>query len=284
MATRATRLGHTSFFIGATGRRSRCSTGSSLAPGLRGRRCAGRGRGPPAGRGDAPAARLFFAIGMFGLARVRAVAPAGGPHRGGTASSPATPRAANTRSGCWRSMVLLTWRLDNSRFGLQRWPSARTRTGQALGTRPLAWAGLCSRLPPRRLEWPYAVYLSPSTRPAFSPATELTTIAMVLFGGMGTSWDPGGAAVLSMPTRGSGRAFRRSTWAWGRHRGRVAMPRGVMAVAMRRGWLPHGAAPAVVGGAPGGGGGLGGRAPVALVEGVAKRFGGVMASTALPAP
>src|SRR3970282_1383868 len=89
----------------------------------------------------------------------------------------------------------------------------------------------------------YAVYLSFIDPPtAFSPATELTTIAMVLFGGMGTVLGPlVGAVVLSVLYEGLWARFPQVYLGAG---GVIIaavvllMPRGVMAVAMRRGWLP----------------------------------------------
>lgn len=197
----------------------------------------------------------FFAIGMFGLARVFEAVAFGWADLtlGGTGLY--LPPAYDLGPLYYAlgvlalGMVLLTWRLDNSRFGLQLLAIREDEDGaEALGiktTRLKVWAFLLSAVGPGVSGGFYAVYLSFIDPPtAFSPATELTTIAMVLFGGMGTVLGPlVGAVVLSVLYEGLWARFPQIYLGAG---GVIiaavvlAMPRGVMAVAMRRGWLPHG--------------------------------------------
>ena len=197
----------------------------------------------------------FFAIGMFGLARVFEAVAFGWADltRGGTGLY--LPPAYDLRPLYYAlgvlalGMVLLTWRLDNSRFGLQLLAIREDEDGaEALGiktTRLKVRAFVLSAVGPGVSGGFYAVYLSFIDPPtAFSPATELTTIAMVLFGGMGTVLGPlVGAAVLSVLYEGLWARFPQVYLGAG---GVIIaavvllMPRGVMAVAMRRGWLPHG--------------------------------------------
>ena len=144
----------------------------------------------------------FFAIGMFGLARVFEAVAFGWADltRGGTGLY--LPPAYDLRPLYYAlgvlalGMVLLTWRLDNSRFGLQLLAIREDEDGaEALGiktTRLKVRAFVLSAVGPGVSGGFYAVYLSFIDPPtAFSPATELTTIAMVLFGGMGTVLERG---------------------------------------------------------------------------------------------
>lgn len=197
----------------------------------------------------------FFAIGMFGLARVFEAVAFGWADltQGGTGLY--LPPAYDLKPLYYAlgalalGMVLLTWRLDNSRFGLQLLAIREDEDGaEALGiktTRLKVRAFVLSAVGPGVSGGLYAVYLSFIDPPtAFSPATELTTIAMVLFGGMGTVLGPlVGAGILSVLYEGLWARFPQIYLGAG---GVIIaavvllMPRGVMAVAMRRGWLPHG--------------------------------------------
>ncbi len=197
----------------------------------------------------------FFAIGMFGLARVFEAVAFGWSDltQGGTGLY--LPPAYDLRplyyvlGGVALVMVLATSRLDNSRFGLQLLAIREDEDGaEALGiktTRLKVRAFVLSAVGPGVCGGLYATYLSFIDPPtAFSPATELTTIAMVLFGGMGTVLGPlVGAVVLSVLYEVLWARFPQI------YLGLVGiaiacvvllMPRGVMALAMRRGWLPHG--------------------------------------------
>jgi branched-chain amino acid transport system permease protein len=197
----------------------------------------------------------FFAIGMFGLARVFEALAFGWSDvtKGGTGLY--LPPAFDLRplyyalAALALAAVVLTSRLDNSRFGLQLLAIREDEDGaEALGiktTRLKVQAFVLSAVGPGLAGALYATYLSFVDPPtAFSPATELTTIAMVLFGGMGTVLGPLiGAVVLSLLYEVLWAQFPQI------YLGVVgvaiacvvlSMPRGIMAVAMRRGWLPHG--------------------------------------------
>jgi branched-chain amino acid transport system permease protein len=197
----------------------------------------------------------FFAIGMFGLARVFEAIAFGWSEvtQGGTGLY--LPPVYDLRPLYYSlmavavGMVLLTYRLDNSRFGLQLLAIREDEdAAEALGvktTRLKVLAFVLSAVAPGACGGLYAVYLSFIDPPtAFSPATELTTIAMVLFGGLGTVLGPLlGAVVLSILYE----------VLWARlpqiYLGAVGvaiaavillMPRGVIPLVTRRGWLPAG--------------------------------------------
>lgn len=197
----------------------------------------------------------FFAIGMFGLARVFEAVAFGWADvtRGGTGLY--LPPAYDLRPVYYLlatlalGMIAFTWRLDNSRFGLQLLAIREDEDGaEALGiktTRLKVRAFVLSAAAPGVAGGLYVTYLSFVDPPtAFSPATELTTIAMVLFGGMGTVLGPlVGGVVLSVLYE----------LLWARfpeiYLGMVGiviaavvllMPRGVMALLTRRGWFPAG--------------------------------------------
>lgn len=197
----------------------------------------------------------FFAIGMFGLARVFEAIAFGWSDvtQGGTGLYLAP--AYDLRPLYYvlmvvaAGMVVLTYRLDNSRFGLQLLAIREDEdAAEALGvktTRLKVAAFVLSAVGPGACGGLYAVYLSFIDPPtAFSPATELTTIAMVLFGGMGTVLGPLlGAVVLSILYEVLWARFPQI------YLGAVGiviaavillMPRGVMALVTRRGWLPAG--------------------------------------------
>ncbi|WP_207482175.1 branched-chain amino acid ABC transporter permease [Arenibaculum pallidiluteum] len=143
----------------------------------------------------------FFAIGMFGMARVCESFALGFDNitQGGTGIyllpvSDLKPLYF-TLAAIALGLVLLTWRLDNSRLGLQLLAIREDETAaDALGvrtTRLKIGAFVVSAIAPGAVGSLYATYLSfidPMT--AFAPMTELTTIAMVLLGGMGTVFGP----------------------------------------------------------------------------------------------
>lgn len=197
----------------------------------------------------------FFAIGMFGLARVFEAVAFGWSDltQGGTGLY--LPPAYDLRplyyvlAAVALAMVVATHQLDNSRFGLQLLAIREDEDGaEALGiktTQLKVKAFVLSAIGPGVCGGLYATYLSFIDPPtAFSPATELTTIAMVLFGGMGTVLGPlVGAVVLSVLYEVLWARFPQI------YLGMVGvaimlvvllMPRGIMTLAMRRGWLPHG--------------------------------------------
>lgn len=197
----------------------------------------------------------FFAIGMFGLARVFEALAFGWSDvtQGGTGLylPPAYDLGPLYYSlmAVSLGMVLLTYRLDNSRFGLQLLAIREDEdAAEALGvktTRLKVTAFVLSAVAPGACGGLYAVYLSFIDPPtAFSPATELTTIAMVLFGGMGTVLGPLlGAVVLSILYEVLWARFPQV------YLGAVGiaiaavillMPRGVIPLVARRGWLPAG--------------------------------------------
>jgi branched-chain amino acid transport system permease protein len=151
----------------------------------------------------------FFAIGMFGLARVGENFALGFDSitQGGTGLylTPADLKPLYaTLAVIALGLLFFTYRLDNSRFGLQLLAIREDETAaEALGvrtTRLKIGAFMISAMAPGAVGSLYATYLAfidPST--AFAPMTELTTIAMVLLGGLGTVLGPlVGAVVLSV--------------------------------------------------------------------------------------
>ncbi len=152
----------------------------------------------------------FFAIGMFGLARVCESFALGFDSitQGGTGLYLTPPSDLRpiyfVLALIAFGLVLLTYRLDNSRIGLQLLAIREDETAaEALGvrtTRLKIGAFVASAIAPAAVGSLYATYLAfidPST--AFAPMTELTTIAMVLLGGLGTVMGPLiGALILSV--------------------------------------------------------------------------------------
>jgi branched-chain amino acid transport system permease protein len=152
----------------------------------------------------------FFAIGMFGLARVLEAFALGfdGITQGGTGIylkplSDLKP-LYYVVAGVAAVMMLLTWRLDNSRLGLKLLAIREDENAaDSLGiptTRLKIGAFVASAVAPAAMGCLYAVYLGFIDPPtAFASNVELTTIAMVLLGGMGTVLGPLlGAIVLSV--------------------------------------------------------------------------------------
>lgn len=137
----------------------------------------------------------FVAIRMFGLARVFEAVAFGWSSltQGGTGLY--LPPAFDLRplyyvlAALALAVVVATYRLDNSRFGLQILAIREDEdAAEALGvktTQLKVIAFVLSAIGPGLAGGLYSTYLAFIDPPtAFSPATELTTIAMVLFGGM----------------------------------------------------------------------------------------------------
>ena len=152
----------------------------------------------------------FFAIGMFGLARVLEAFALGFDSitQGGTGIylkplSDLRPLYYAVVAVA-AIMVMVTWRLDNSRLGLKLLAIREDEdAAEALGiptTRLKICTFVASAIAPAAMGSLYAVYLGFMDPPtAFAPNIELTTIAMVLLGGMGTVLGPlVGAVALSV--------------------------------------------------------------------------------------
>ncbi|QTL04693.1 branched-chain amino acid ABC transporter permease [Aquabacter sp. L1I39] len=143
----------------------------------------------------------FFAIGMFGMARVFESFALGfdGITDGGTGLY-LTPLSDLKQvyaafAVLAVGLLFLTWRLDNSRLGLQLLAIREDETAaEAMGIRTSRLKiGIfaASAVAPAAAGSLYATYLAfidPAT--AFAPMTELTTISMVLLGGLGTVFGP----------------------------------------------------------------------------------------------
>ena len=197
----------------------------------------------------------FFAIGMFGLTRVWESLALGldGITEGGTGLYLPAPDSVVSLYAALAAiagtLLLLTWWLDNSRLGLKLLSIREDETAaEALGLRTArlkVGAFVASAVAPAAVGSLYATYLGfidPAT--AFAPSMELTTIATVLLGGMGTVAGPlVGALVLSVVNEVLWSRFPEL------YSGLVGvlviaavlfMPRGVVSFATRRGWLPTG--------------------------------------------
>ena len=197
----------------------------------------------------------FFAIGMFGLTRVWESLALGldSVTDGGTGLFLPAPDSLTSVYSALAAvaaiLLLLTWWLDNSRLGLKLLSIREDETAaEALGVRTARLkvaTFVASAVAPAAVGSLYATYLGfidPAT--AFAPSMELTTIATVLLGGMGTVAGPMvGALVLSVVNE----------LLWSRfpelYSGLVGalviaavlfMPRGIVSFATRRGWLPPG--------------------------------------------
>jgi branched-chain amino acid transport system permease protein len=151
----------------------------------------------------------FFAIGMFGIARVCESLALGLDNitQGGTGLYLAAvdlELVYYAAGAIALILIVATWRLDSSRLGLQLLSIREDETAAAaLGvrtTRLKVGTFIASAFMPGALGCLYACYLGfidPTT--AFAPMTELTVIAMVLLGGMGTVLGPlVGAVALSV--------------------------------------------------------------------------------------
>jgi branched-chain amino acid transport system permease protein len=151
----------------------------------------------------------FFAIGMFGIARVCESLALGLDNitQGGTGlylTAVDLELVYYAAGAVVLILLIATWRLDSSRLGLQLLSIREDETAAAaLGvrtTRLKIGTFIASAFMPGALGSLYACYLGyidPTT--AFAPMTELTVIAMVLLGGMGTVLGPlVGALALSV--------------------------------------------------------------------------------------
>ncbi|TAI62979.1 branched-chain amino acid ABC transporter permease [Bradyrhizobium sp. Leo170] len=152
----------------------------------------------------------FFAIGMFGLTRVLEAFALGFDSVTGGGTGIYLKPVSDLRpvyyvvAAVAGVMLFLTWKLDNSRLGLKLLAIREDEdAAESLGiptTRLKIGTFVASAIAPAAMGSLYAVYLGFIDPPtAFAPNIELTTIAMVLLGGMGTVLGPlCGAVVLSV--------------------------------------------------------------------------------------
>ena len=143
-------------------------------------------------------------------------------------------------------MLLLTWRLDNSRLGLKLLAIREDESAaESLGiptTRLKIGTFVASAIAPAAMGSLYAVYLGFIDPPtAFASNIELTTIAMVLLGGMGTVLGPlVGALVLSVVNEVLWANYPQIYLACVGVIVLLAvlfMPRGIVNLGMKSGWL-----------------------------------------------
>lgn len=197
----------------------------------------------------------YFAIGMFGLTRVLESLVLGfdGLTQGGTGLY--LKPLENLRPVYYTLvaiallMLFATWRLDNSRLGLKLLAIREDeQAAEALGvrtTRLKIGTFVASAIAPAAVGALYAVYLGFIDPPtAFSPVMELTTIAIVLLGGMGTVLGPlVGAVVLSVVNELLWARFPEYYLAIVGVAILLAvlyMPRGIVNLGMKKGWVPAG--------------------------------------------
>jgi branched-chain amino acid transport system permease protein len=197
----------------------------------------------------------FFAIGMFGLARVLEAFALGFDSitQGGTGIylkplSDLRPLYYVVVAVA-AVMVFLTWRLDNSRLGLKLLAIREDESAaESLGlptTRLKIGTFVASAIAPAAMGSLYAVYLGFIDPPtAFAPNIELTTIAMVLLGGMGTVLRPlVGAVALSVVNEVLWANYPQIYLA---SVGVIVLlavlftPRGLVNIGIKGGWLPAG--------------------------------------------
>lgn len=194
----------------------------------------------------------FFAIGMFGLARVlEAFALGFDSITGGGTGIYLTP-VSDLKPIYWAVaavalvMLLLTWKLDNSRLGLKLLAIREDESAaESLGiptTRLKIGTFVASAVAPAAMGSIYAVYLGFIDPPtAFAPNIELTTIAMVLLGGMGTVLGPLiGSLVLSVVNEVLWANYPQVYLACVGVIVLLAvlfMPRGIVNLGMKSGWL-----------------------------------------------
>jgi branched-chain amino acid transport system permease protein len=194
----------------------------------------------------------FFAIGMFGLARVLEAFALGFDSITGGGTGIYLQPISDLRplyyvvTAVALLMLILTWKLDNSRLGLKLLAIREDEgAAESLGipaTRLKIGTFVASAVAPGAMGSLYAVYLGFIDPPtAFASNIELTTIAMVLLGGMGTVLGPlVGALVLS--------GVNELLWAnypqiYLACAGVIVllavlfMPRGIVSLGMKVGWL-----------------------------------------------
>jgi len=197
----------------------------------------------------------FFAIGMFGLARVlEAFALGFDSITGGGTGIYLTP-VSDLRpiygavAAVAFIMLLLTWKLDNSRLGLKLLAIREDEgAAESLGiptTRLKIGTFVASAIAPAAMGSIYAVYLGFIDPPtAFASNIELTSIAMVLLGGMGTVLGPlAGAVVLSIVNELLWANYPQIYLACVGVIVLLAvlfMPRGIVSLGMKSGWLKLG--------------------------------------------
>ncbi len=194
----------------------------------------------------------FFAIGMFGLARVLEAFALGFDSITGGGTGIYLKPISDLRPIYYvvatvaMIMLLLTWKLDNSRLGLKLLSIREDEdAAELLGiptTRLKIATFVASAVAPAAMGSLYAVYLGFIDPPtAFAPNIELTTIAMVLLGGMGTVLGPlAGALVLSIVNEVLWANYPQIYLACVGVIVLLAvlfMPRGIVSLGMKSGWL-----------------------------------------------
>jgi branched-chain amino acid transport system permease protein len=199
----------------------------------------------------------YFAIGMFGLARVLESFALGFDSLTDGGTGLYLPPQDSLRPVYFTLVVVAlvmlagTWRLDNSRLGLKLLAIREDeQAADALGvrtTRLKIATFVVSAIAPAMVGALNAVYLAFIDPPtAFSPMTELTTISIVLFGGMGTVLGPLiGAIVLGVVNELLWARFPEYYLAIVGFLLLLAvlfMPRGIVNVAVKKKWLPAGRA------------------------------------------
>jgi branched-chain amino acid transport system permease protein len=197
----------------------------------------------------------YFAIGMFGLTRVLESFVLGFDSitQGGTGLYLVPVDNMRpvyfTLVGLALLMIIATWRLDNSRLGLKLLAIREDeQAAEALGirtTRLKIITFVISAIAPAIVGALYAVYLGFIDPPtAFSPVMELTTIAIVLLGGMGTVFGPlVGAIVLSIINELLWARFPEYYLAIVGFMillSVLLMPRGIVNLGIKKSWIPAG--------------------------------------------
>jgi branched-chain amino acid transport system permease protein len=197
----------------------------------------------------------FFAIGMFGLARVLEAFALGFDSITGGGTGIYLKPISDLKPIYYAVaavaflLLLLTWRLDNSRLGLKLLAIREDESAaDSLGiptTRLKIGTFVASAIAPAAMGSIYAVYLGFIDPPtAFAPNIELTTIAMVLLGGMGTVLGPlFGAVLLSIVNEVLWANYPQIYLACVGVIVLLAvmfMPRGVVNLGMKTGWLKIG--------------------------------------------
>ena len=197
----------------------------------------------------------FFAIGMFGLARVLEAFALGFDSITGGGTGIYLKPVSDLRPLYYVlatvafGMLLLTWRLDNSRLGLKLLAIREDESAaESLGiptTRLKIGTFVASAIAPAAMGSFYAAYLGFIDPPtAFASNMELTTIAMVLLGGMGTVLGPFcGAVALSVVNEVLWANYPQIYLACVGVITLLAvlfMPRGIVNLGMRGGWLALG--------------------------------------------